>query len=128
VQFQQLRAFREVATELSFTQAARNLHYAQSTITAQIKNLEEAVGTLLFDRSCRQLALTEAGLRLLPYAETIIAMTEAAHREVASVPAAHPAPAARRLPLAKRASGGVLRRPSSKSPISVAYRQAGMFS
>ncbi|CAL9447971.1 LysR family transcriptional regulator [Streptomyces sp. ICN988] len=83
MQFQQLRAFREVAAELSFTQAAKNLHYAQSTVTTQIKNLEEAVGTELFDRTRRQLALTEAGQRLLPHAERIIEMAETARREVA---------------------------------------------
>ncbi|MET7453897.1 LysR family transcriptional regulator [Streptomyces sp. NPDC005574] len=84
MQFQQLRAFREVAAELSFTRAAKNLHYAQSTVTTQIKNLEEAVGADLFDRSQRQLALTEAGLRLLPHAERIIEIAETARREVAS--------------------------------------------
>ena len=82
MQFQQLRAFREVAAELSFTQAAKNLHYAQSTVTTQIKNLEEAVGTELFDRTRRQLTLTEAGQRLLPHAERIIEMAETARREV----------------------------------------------
>ncbi|CAM5651886.1 LysR family transcriptional regulator [Streptomyces pilosus] len=82
MQFHQLRAFREVAAELSFTRAAKNLHYAQSTVTAQIKNLEEAVGTELFDRSRRRLALTEAGARLLPHAERIIQIAETARREV----------------------------------------------
>ena len=82
MQFHQLRTFREVAAELSFTQAAKNLHYAQSTVTAQIKNLEEAVGTELFDRSRRRLALTEAGARLLPHAERIIEIAETARREI----------------------------------------------
>ncbi|MEU1519634.1 LysR family transcriptional regulator [Streptomyces sp. NPDC005811] len=85
MQFQQLRAFREVAAELSFTRAARNLHYAQSTVTAQIKNLEEAFGAELFDRSRRRLALTEAGELLLPHAERIIEIAEAARREVGRV-------------------------------------------
>ncbi|MFE4052987.1 LysR family transcriptional regulator [Streptomyces sp. YIM B13518] len=82
MQFQQLRAFREVAAELSFTRAAKNLHYAQSTVTAQIKNLEEALGTELFDRSRRRLSLTEAGTRLLPHAERIIEIAETARREI----------------------------------------------
>ncbi|MEV1052948.1 LysR family transcriptional regulator [Streptomyces sp. NPDC049887] len=114
MQIQQLRAFREVARELSFTRAARNLHYAQSSVTAQIKSLEEAMGAVLFDRSRRQLGLTEAGLRLLPHAERIIEITEAAHRDVAGVKEAGcpppergrrtrphgtaPRPAARRIP------------------------------
>ncbi|MFI9778628.1 LysR family transcriptional regulator [Streptomyces sp. NPDC051956] len=82
MQLQQLRVFCEVATELSFTQAARNLHYAQSSVTAQIKNLEEAVGASLFDRSRRRLALTAAGVCLLPHAEQIIEMTELARKDV----------------------------------------------
>ncbi|MGV9449824.1 LysR family transcriptional regulator [Streptomyces sp. NPDC003635] len=80
MQIQQLRAFREVAAELSVTRAARNLNYAQSTVTAQIQNLEESVGAALFDRSRRRLALTEAGVRLLPYAEIIIDAAEAGRR------------------------------------------------
>lgn len=84
MQIQQLRAFREVAAELSVTRAARNLNYAQSTVTAQIQNLEESLGVVLFDRSRRQLALTEAGLRLLPYARVIIDAAEEGRRVVAA--------------------------------------------
>ncbi|MFG3496018.1 LysR family transcriptional regulator [Streptomyces sp. NPDC047928] len=80
---QQLRTFREVATERSFTRAARNLHYAQSSVTTQIKNLEESIGAVLFDRTHRQVSLTEAGIRLLPYADEIIRMVDRARREVA---------------------------------------------
>ncbi|MFY1675624.1 MULTISPECIES: LysR family transcriptional regulator [unclassified Streptomyces] len=83
MQIQQLRAFREVARELSFTRAARNLHYAQSSVTAQIKSLEEAVGAQLFDRTRRQLSLTAAGVSLLPHADRIMEITEAARRDVA---------------------------------------------
>lgn len=79
---QQLRTFREVAAELSFTRAAKKLHYAQSSVTSQIKNLEEAVGAPLFDRSGRRIALTDAGARLLPYVEKILHTAEAAQREV----------------------------------------------
>lgn len=78
----QLRAFCEVANELSFTRAARNLHYAQSSVTAQIRGLEDAVGARLFDRSGRQVALTSAGRRLLPYAQHIVRVTEEARRSV----------------------------------------------
>ncbi|MEU9730984.1 LysR family transcriptional regulator [Streptomyces sp. NPDC048002] len=88
MQIQQLRAFREVAAELSVTRAARRLNYAQSTVTAQIQNLEESVGAALFDRSRRQLALTEAGARLLPYARIIIDAAEEGRRAVAGEPGA----------------------------------------
>ncbi|GAA1378021.1 LysR family transcriptional regulator [Streptomyces beijiangensis] len=84
MQLQQLRTFREVAAQLSFTQAARNLHYAQSSVTAHIKNLEESIGTPLFHRAGRQVSLTEAGARLLPHADTIIKIAETARRDVAA--------------------------------------------
>ncbi|MCZ0988419.1 MULTISPECIES: LysR family transcriptional regulator [Streptomyces] len=80
---QRLRTFREVARELSFTRAARNLHYSQPTITAQIKGLEEAVGTPLFvRRGNRAVELTSAGARLCPYADRILDLVEAAHTEL----------------------------------------------
>ncbi|MPY49952.1 LysR family transcriptional regulator [Streptomyces acidicola] len=79
---QQLRAFCEVANELSFTRAAKNLYYAQSSVTAQIHGLEEVIGARLFDRSGRQVALTPAGLLLLPYAQHIVEVTEEARRSV----------------------------------------------
>ncbi|GAB3898877.1 hypothetical protein GCM10027612_57840 [Microbispora bryophytorum subsp. camponoti] len=82
VNLQQLRTFCEVATELSFTMAAKKLHYAQSSVTAQIRSLEEAVGAVLFDRRGRRIALTKAGTRLLPYAEMMLCIAEAAHKEV----------------------------------------------
>ncbi|MFB7662845.1 LysR family transcriptional regulator [Kitasatospora sp. NPDC056138] len=87
MQLQQLRAFCEVAAQLSFTRAARNLHYAQSSVTAQIQRLEEALGAQLFDRSCRQIVLTPAGRRLLPYAAQILRMADAAHEQVAAAAA-----------------------------------------
>jgi len=40
----ELNTFRHVATERSFTRAAQLLHYAQSSVTAQIRSLEEEVG------------------------------------------------------------------------------------
>jgi DNA-binding transcriptional LysR family regulator len=80
---QRLRTFREVARELSFTRAARNLHYSQPTITAQIKGLEEAVGQPLFvRRGNRAVELTSAGARLCPYADRILDLVEAARTEL----------------------------------------------
>ncbi|MFJ3928308.1 LysR family transcriptional regulator [Streptomyces sp. NPDC090022] len=91
MQFQQLRTFREVAAEMSFTRAARNLHYSQPSVTAHIKNLEEFIGAPLFHRTGGRIALTEAGARLLPHAEQIILIAEAACREAAAARPARPA-------------------------------------
>ncbi|MBD0741866.1 LysR family transcriptional regulator [Streptomyces sp. CBMA152] len=83
MEIQHLRVFREVAQELSFTQAARNLYCAQSTVTGQIKSLEQALGAELFHRRGRlPIELTEAGARLQPRAEQILHAVESAVREV----------------------------------------------
>ncbi|MZD07182.1 LysR family transcriptional regulator [Streptomyces sp. SID5785] len=80
-----LRTFREVARELSFTRAARNLHYSQPAVTAQIKGLEEIVGSALFvRRGNRAVELTAAGALLCPYADRILDLVDAAHVELGS--------------------------------------------
>lgn len=58
--------FREVALRQSFTRAAEELGYAQSSVTIQIQKLEKAYGVQLFERYGRGLRLTAAGESLLP--------------------------------------------------------------
>lgn len=77
-----LVTFEKVATVLSFTQAAAELTYAQSSVTSQIRALESSLGTELFDRLGSRIRLTEAGERLLPYARQIIELTEEARTAV----------------------------------------------
>ncbi|WP_245727606.1 LysR family transcriptional regulator [Streptomyces vietnamensis] len=98
MELQHLRAFREVARELSFTRAAHNLHYSQPAVTAQIKGLEEDMGASLFQRrGNRSVELTPAGARLRPLAEQILELVETAQYEIAD-PAPAPARASRRMP------------------------------
>lgn len=73
-----LRTFRTVARTLSFTKAAEELGYAQSSVTMQIQALERATGVKLFDRLGRKIALTDSGRRLLEYADRIAALSEEA--------------------------------------------------
>src|SRR3546814_13600073 len=61
----QLRAFHAVATEGSFTKAARALRVTQPTISSQVKALEEAYGVRLFDRRGRAVITTPQGRALL---------------------------------------------------------------
>ncbi|HKT96127.1 MAG TPA: LysR family transcriptional regulator [Paraburkholderia sp.] len=61
-----IRALVAVAEAGSFTRAAERLHLSQPALTVQIRRLEEAVGTRLFDRNSRNVALTPAGRELLP--------------------------------------------------------------
>ena len=57
--------FRAVAAERSFTRAAARLGVAQSTLSHTIRLLEEAIGVRLLTRTTRNVAMTEAGERLL---------------------------------------------------------------
>lgn len=57
----ELECFTAVAEELSFTRAARKLHLAQPPLSRHVRALEERLGTRLFDRSGRKVALTAAG-------------------------------------------------------------------
>ncbi|MGG6310441.1 LysR family transcriptional regulator [Paenibacillus macerans] len=66
-----LFTFLVVVETGSFTRAAQKLDYAQSSITAQIQALEAEFGLPLFDRIGKKIILTDAGRRLLPYAQEI---------------------------------------------------------
>ncbi|MGV4983127.1 LysR family transcriptional regulator [Streptomyces sp. NPDC001709] len=77
-----LVTFEKVAAVLSFTQAAAELSYAQSSVTGQIRALESSLGVELFDRLGSRIRLTEAGERLLPYARQIIELAEEARAAV----------------------------------------------
>lgn len=61
VDIKQLQYFIEVAKENSFTRAADRLFITQPTISKMIKNLETELGVTLFDRSRKQLILTDVG-------------------------------------------------------------------
>ncbi|GAB6931065.1 LysR family transcriptional regulator [Paenibacillus sp. JCM 10914] len=67
-----LQTFREVALRQSFTRAAEELDYAQSSVTTQIQKLEKEYGVKLFERYGRGLRLTMAGEELLQYANQIL--------------------------------------------------------
>ncbi len=76
MEIRQLKTFRTVAALLSFNRAAERLHYAQSSVSAQIQALEEELEVRLFDRLGRRIMITEAGSRLLRYAEKILDLAD----------------------------------------------------
>lgn len=78
----QVRTFLEVARTCSFTRAATQLHYAQSSVTAQVQSLEKELGLPLFNRLGRQVELTSAGRRFLVHAEKLICTAEQARLSV----------------------------------------------
>lgn len=73
-----------MAENLSFTRAAGELGYVQSSVTAQIQGLEKELGVPLFDRVGRRVTLTDAGRRLLGPAETMLELEEEARSAVLS--------------------------------------------
>lgn len=68
MELRHLKTFLTVADERSFTRAAEKLFLAQSSVSAQIKSLEEDLGVPLFDRIGRSIVLTDAGRRLMRHA------------------------------------------------------------
>ena len=83
MEFRHLNTFRTVADLLSFSKAAGRLHMAQSSVSAQIKLLEEELGLKLFDRIGRRVLITDAGKKLYAYARRIADMTDEILAEVA---------------------------------------------
>ena len=77
-----LRIFETVARLGGMTRAAAELHTVQSNVTARIRALEDELGTPLFERSSRGVALTAAGRRLLPYAVRVRHLLEDARQAV----------------------------------------------
>ncbi len=69
----QLLAFLEICRLNSFARAAESVHISPSGLSMLVKELEKQVGARLFDRSTRSIALTDAGNRLRPAAERIVA-------------------------------------------------------
>lgn len=76
MELRNLITFIHVAELGSFTKAANQLGYTQSTISFQIKQLEEELGCLLFERINHTITLTEKGHELVSYAHQIRALTD----------------------------------------------------
>lgn len=76
MELRQLKYFVKVAETLSFSEAAKMLCVTQSTLSQQIKQLEQELDTTLLLRTSRTVALTEAGDELLPYAMRTIQDSE----------------------------------------------------
>lgn len=77
-----LKTFRAAAHALSFTRAAEELNVTQAAVSHQIKALEAALETPLFERGNRSLALSESGGRLLPYVDQMFQLLEQGMRQI----------------------------------------------
>ncbi|MCW8963285.1 MAG: LysR family transcriptional regulator [Gammaproteobacteria bacterium] len=72
MEISELKAFIAVTDTGSFSGAARQIHLTQPAISKRIAHLESRLDQSLFDRIGHQIALTEAGQRLVPHARTIL--------------------------------------------------------
>ena len=72
MELRNLITFVRIAEVKNFSKSAQLLGYSQSAVTMQIKQLEQELGRQLFERIGKQVKLTQAGERLLPYALEIL--------------------------------------------------------
>jgi DNA-binding transcriptional LysR family regulator len=78
MEMHQVRYFLAAAKALSFTRAAEICHVSQPALTTAIKKLEAQLGSPLFHREGRQIALTEFGRRMQPHLSQIVEQERAA--------------------------------------------------
>ena len=76
MELRQLKYFVKVAETLNFSEAARALLITKSTLSQQIRQLEEQMDTQLFERDKHAVCLTEAGRELLPYAKQTLSAAD----------------------------------------------------
>lgn len=77
MELRQLRYFLKTAELLNFSEAARSLCVTQSTLSQQIKQLENEFGVQLFERNSHEVSLTENGKELMPFAVKTLSASEA---------------------------------------------------
>ena len=72
MELRQLKYFVKAAETLNFSEAAKALFITQSTLSQQIRQLEQEMNAQLFMRNSHNVSLTEAGEELLPYARNTL--------------------------------------------------------
>lgn len=82
MELRQLRYFVEVADREHVSEAAENLHVAQSAISRQIANLEEELGVALFEREGRNIKLTKIGRQFLDHVRTALKAIDYAKEQI----------------------------------------------
>src|SRR3954470_21283123 len=85
MELRHLATFVAVAEERSFTRASERLHVVQSAVSAGVRALERELGAALFERTTRQVELTDAGHVLLPEARATLPAARGAREAVEQV-------------------------------------------
>jgi len=87
MEIRQLKSFRAVVREGSFTAAARSMHMTQPAVSLHIKALEQELGARLLDRDGRGVRLTPPGEALLQAADAALASLQEAARRIEEIQA-----------------------------------------
>lgn len=82
MEFRNMKTFLRVAELQSFTRAAEELGYSQSTVTVQIKQMEEELGVLLFERIGKNVRLSEPGRKFRDHVREIIHAVDSAMQDM----------------------------------------------
>lgn len=77
-----LRTFIALSQIKNFTKTAQQLFVAQSTVTNRIRDLEQELGVTLFSRTRKQVDLTPAGQKFLPYAQKFVSLEITALQDI----------------------------------------------
>ncbi len=77
MELRHLKYFVKIAEILNFSEAAKALFITQSTLSQQIRQLEQEMNAQLFERNNHNVRLTEAGEELLPYARQTLKASQA---------------------------------------------------
>ena len=83
IEIQEIRVFKAVYEEQGFNRAAEKLFVTQSAVSQTISNLEKKLGCLLMHRN--PINLTQAGIRLLNYAELILGEEDAVLNDIRNI-------------------------------------------
>lgn len=78
----QMRLFHSLATHLSFTAVANELHLSQSGVSIQIKRLSESVGIPLIEKMGRKIYLTHAGRQLFEATDDVLKRLELLNKDI----------------------------------------------
>lgn len=78
----QMRLFHSLATHLSFTAVAKELHLSQSGVSIQIKRLAESVGTPLIEKIGKKIYLTDAGKQLFAATDDVLNRLEMLNHDI----------------------------------------------
>ena len=84
-----LRTLTALRDSGSMVEAARRLHLTQSALSHQLKDLEDRLGTALFERKSRPVRFTRAGLEVLQLADRVLPMISQTERTLKKIQSGH---------------------------------------